>query len=712
RRLPEARERTDDLPFQDEPVALLFPFHRDARDPAPYFILLEHDPFGHFLRFTIEDAESSRLHLKRIPHREVELSGRRDYRQDIHGMAEQIYAGIHRECHNQRGEYTELPGRQSALFELLAESGLSEISGAAFRWNQDMAERVLLGDDAVFLILLSKLLILLEDGNVVCILAAGNLLTLQVGARRIYIDLSRKGAMLNFSLDAQRKDPDVGAHLRRLPALRRAVQEGRPDALAGCRIVLVHHATTEIMGLIKALDEAGCASLTTLFIRYRGIVPGEYLEDLLSMPEHRFCFHALQNLERRDSVANAYILSRQYSPTAGLDSLDAFLRERRMDYTEAMRAAACHLFFREALAALREKRRVLLIEDGGYVAPLLNRFCREDRKLGYVLEYCGVTAAPDMPPDQSLKEWLAPLIPATFEHTANGYDQLHQVERECGGLAFPAFSIALSRYKNIQEAQACAYSILNAVESVLAGLGRTLLHRHMLVMGSRGHIGSFLVNAAAERAARGGVLGLDLQVDGPRADGLPECTKVDGLPEGQWQNLDLFLGVTGASVLKREFFERLLLKGTAGELFFASGSTKNIEFSDLSDWLNEMGSTGQGRIGPYPVRLETSLIRDPQNESLQGHKVRVIFPEQAELPGTLAGRREKTIFLLGDAMPINFLFYGVPGEVIDGVLEELFCLVTGAVERIAAGDPYPPALYAVDQNIDKFAKRLEPRRSE
>ena len=49
--------------------------------------------------------------------------------------------------------------------------------------------------------------------------------------------------------------------------------------------------------------------------------------------------------------------------------------------------------------------------------------------------------------------------------------------------------------------------------------------------------------------------------------------------------MDLFLGVTGVLVLKQDFFEKLILEGSARDLFFASGSTKTVEFESLTAWM-------------------------------------------------------------------------------------------------------------------------------
>ncbi len=693
---PDARRR-----------ALHFPFYDETGQPNTYFFLLEYDGKGRFLRITIEDAAESRLFLKRIPHQVVKDTGRLHYQQDIATMVEQLFTGIHRECQNQQNEYMEIPGRQPALFELLIAAGLTEVSGTVFRWTQETAEMLLLNNNTGFTTVLAKILLLLEDESVIGTLSEGNVLEMMDGTNRIYFDLSRKGAILNISMGTPRKQPDMLAHLKRMPHLFQTVQQANLPPLNPYRILLIHHATSEVLGFVKALQEAQCPAVTTLFIRYRGIVPDALIEDMLSLPGQHFKFYGLQRVELRDAIEGAYILSRQYSPIAGLEGLDAALRTRRRNYLESMRYAGLQLFFKEAFKALGEKQKLLPIEDGGYIAPVLNRFCHEEKTLGQALEACEIDPFPNLPTTMPFKEWLAEVMPATFEHTANGYYQLRDVEKECGSLYIPCFTIALSNYKNVKEAESCAYSILSAVESIFHGQGKCIMHRHALVLGCRGNIGAFLLRATGDRTSHGGAYGIDLKVESSSSL-FPEYQGIEAVPDRIWQSLDLFLGMTGISVLKQPFFEKLLLRGRSQSLFFASGSTKTAEFADLTDWLGKLARSEVPVIGNQRVALKTIPIKDPQNGMLQGHRIRISFENPGAVNGLTPDHPHKDIFLLGDSMPINFLYYGVPGEVIDGVFEELFCLVSGAMATWCEGKPYPPDIYAVDVNIDKFGNRRDP----
>ena len=690
---------------EEQRLALHFPLVDESGEPCKYFFFVEYDCHGCFLRITVEDSAESRLYLKRIPHRSVKKSGMLHYMQDIATMVAQIFNGIHRECQNQQTEYTEIPGRQPALFELLINGGLSGLSDVVFRWTGEMSEFLLLNKDPESVPLLAKLFLLLGDKSVIQSLAAGNTVEMRDGRNRVYLDLSRKNSRLNISLGEKRKQPDMMTHLSRMPRLQRAVEDAEPDILQNYRIVLIHHATSEVLGFVKALEDAQASSVTTLFIRYRGIVPDALLDDMLSMPERHFRFYGLQRVELRDNISGAYILSRQYSPISELGTLDNALREQKGNYLSSMRFTAMHLFLREAYLAVQENRKVLVIEDGGYIMPVVNRLCHEKKTLAQVLDAHALDMLPDTPEDILFKDWLKEVMPASFEHTANGYYYLRDVEKKIGGLHFPSFTIALSTYKNVVEAESCAYSIINSFMSIFYGLGKCIMYRHALVLGSCGNIGHFLAKGIAAQVPYGKVYGLDLKAGGS-TNNFAEFSHIDEMPASAWQDLDLFLGMTGVSVLQQSFFEKLLLEGRKRELFFASGSTKTIEFESLTNWIGELSQAEDPRIGGRQVAIETRPITDPQCKLLQGHQIRITFSDPENVAGLSPEHKYKDIYMLGDSMPINFLYYGVPGEVIDGVFEELFSLLCGVSRALEKDEKWQPEIFAIDVNIDKHAKRI------
>ena len=152
-------------------------------------------------------------------------------------------------------------------------------------------------------------------------------------------------------------------------------------------------------------------------------------------------------------------------------------------------------------------------------------------------------------------------------------------------------------------------------------------------------------------------------------------------------------------ILKKEFIEKLIIHGKTNRLIFASGSTKTVEFSDLSDYLYEVYSMDSPMILDRPVQIFYDKIIDPQTNTIQGTKAFISF----EVDGN---KIEKTLYLLGDLSPINFLFYGVPTETMDLIISQLTTVSLGMVNQYRAGQLPNPGLYAVDHQIDEWGNKL------
>lgn len=704
-----------------DPPALLFPFHIKPRTTdEEYYLLVEHDLEGKFLRITIESAEESRLFLKRIPHRVVKDLDDRFSLQDAGKFAEQIFQGMHRECLNQQDEYAEIPGRQPALFERLINAGLRDIVHIKFRWPSEDSGLLLFDHDKKIVGLLSKILLLFEDQHIVDVLSGGCLLEMLSGEHRVFLDISRGGACLNISLFEQREAVTIDEHLEKLPVLS-ALVNGAAPAFKDVRVVLIHHITSQILGLIKAFDRLDCAFLQILFIKYKGVVPDRHLESLFTLPEDRFRYHALQRVETRDSVEGCYILSKQYSPSDDLGLLERELLGRGMDYFQAMRMVAGHLFFREAFAARRLKQQLLLVEDGGYMAPLINQFCLEGKTLRQSLGYFsidGSSSLKDFPTpeelDQPLGVWLEHIFPGSIEHTRNGYDHLRRVESSYGQLAFPACSIAISNLKNVEEARECSAALLHAVESIFHGMGHLLSRRHAMITGCRGNIGRNLMKDLSQRIVHGSLCGIDIVVpelsEHPMRSGTAakylETKTVYEIPEDVLLDLDLIIGTVGQSVIKQDIFERIVMEGRQKAVFFASGSTKTVEFSDLTQWLQGLVDAPNPAIRNIPVKIRFTPVKDPQTGLIQGNRARIHFEEPLPVKGQGQPISHKDLYLLADLMPINFLYYGVPAEIVDEVLCQLLRLSSGFVGALRENRRLAPKLLAVDHQIDADANPI------
>jgi hypothetical protein len=368
--------------------ALLFPFHLLYSDKGEggYYFLFEHSKSGRFLRISIEDAAASRLQLKHIPHRVVDNLDRQCYLPDIQNMAMQIHQGILRECQNYRAEYKEIPEQQPDLFDHLRNGGLTGLTTILFRWPADDARILLLKQKNEFSLILNKEIMLLEDPDVLGLLKNGHMIEMKAGSHKVFFDVSRHETCLNISLDERRTLLGLDYYLDQMPLLRETC-ETRKDVLKNVRLFLIHHITAEVLGLISSFQRAGCSSIKTFFVKYAGIVPDEYLETLLSLPEDIFSFYGLQKIESERSVRGSYVLSQQYSSTAGLDDFDQILQKDGFDFLDSMRMVAGHLFMKEAIECRKEGGILLLVEDGGYLAPLINEFCLKNMSLAEVLSH-------------------------------------------------------------------------------------------------------------------------------------------------------------------------------------------------------------------------------------------------------------------------------------------------------------------------------------
>ncbi len=688
------------------PPALLFPFHLHfEQEEIDYFFLAERDVKGAFLRITIEKARDSRLNLNAIPHLTVDDLSRRTYLSGLSRFVETVYLGIRRESENLRNLYSEQIFHQKDFFTQIRRAGLDHCESLTFRWPSDHSGWLLRSDSESVISFLKKAVLPLEDSDIVKKLKEGSVIEIISGENTAYMDLSRKGKALHISLEEKRENPRIERYLDRMPLVKN-LSLSQPDRFQNYRIFLIHHITSEILAVIKALENMGTPRLHVLFVKYAGSVPPDYLETLLTLPEDRFRFHGLARLESADSVEGYYVLSNQYSHLKNSKDLDDSLDRGKLPFFEAMKITAGHLFFREAMGAREEGRKILLIEDGGYLSPLLNRMALEGRTLGEALDFFAIHPEPGSvlhsESSEALGDWLSRILPGTVEHTRNGYDRLLEVQKDFGSLRWPAFSIAVSDLKRDMESREVSVSILHAVESILHGMGRVLSNRRILVLGCYGAIGKYLMDHLRFRTAPDRVSGVDI-VFGEKSSGtLPDylhASSVYDIPEKVLFSTDIFLGVVGKSIIKSDIIEKIILNTECSDIFFVSGSTKTAEFTDLSGYLQSLQKQDSPRIGGFFAEIQVDPIRDPQTSVIQGSCVSVRLKQSEET----SEFRTVRLHLLGGLTPINFLYYGVPTETMDPVLRQLLQLSAGFIKNHEQGNPYEPKLHAIDYEVSEDA---------
>jgi hypothetical protein len=697
-------------------VALMFPFHLwNGGGNVGYFFLVEYNKLRRFLRITVEDASASRLNLRHIPHRVVAHLDLRDTFIDMIVLADTVFHGMLMEFRNHCNVYVEYEAQQTDLFKLLKSTGLDKATNLAFHWPLENLERFLPDQRQNTIHFLAKVLLLLTNGDIIKVLANNSSVEVISDDDRSYLDISHRGMSVNISLDEARDRLTMDYFLRRMPVLAN-ISKQHASTMENVRILMLHHNTAEVLGAAKALEEMNCSALCTFFVEYAGGMPRDYLEAILAQPERKFRFYSLQGMSLKQSVEEYYLLSRDYSSIRGMEKLEEKLAAERLGFFQAMQLVAGFLFMQQALACKQNGERLLLIEDGGYLAPLLNQLCLENRTLGYVLQHFDVNIrseriiATEEELAMSFFEWLDPIYIGSTEVTRSGHNRISKVQQRFGSLAFSACSIAISKLKRGWEAEETAIAINGSIERIINTLGMIVSKRRILVLGSRGAIGSNMMKYFSGIATEKNVVGVDIVVDPATYAGTNpnegsrwiERKSVEELPKEILYKIDLFAGVTATSLIKPELICDLLLNSSQDKFIFASGSSETVEFDDLSNWLNSLMAEEDPTICKIPVRFELKPIQDPGTKTILGKHVKINFDQSA-----IGKSFTRELYLLADLMPVNFLYYGTPCEIIDHVTAQLIQVSAGLVRSFRSKDtPLPLALLSVDHEITPDAKLL------
>jgi hypothetical protein len=135
-----------------------------------------------------------------------------------------------------------------------------------------------------------------------------------------------------------------------------------------------------------------------------------------------------------------------------------------------------------------------------------------------------------------------------------------------------------------------------------------------------------------------------------------------------------------------------LVHGTASMLVLASGSTKTVEFARIAAWIEALGGASTPRIGGEPAELRGEELLDPQSGRVYGTGFTVRIGR---------GRRARTkrLVFLANLTPVNFMFYGVPTEVMDHVMAQLVRASLALTRAVASPRGLAPRLYAIDRDV-------------
>ncbi len=279
-----------------------------------------------------------------------------------------------------------------------------------------------------------------------------------------------------------------------------------------------------------------------------------------------------------------------------------------------------------------------MIEDGGYIAPLLNDAALSKQSLCALREEHSMAADADTDAKLAglldMGEIVTKHVIGTVEHTRNGYDKVQKCALKHGKLARPAFTIAISYVKTQFEACSVASTCLNSLHNALLSRGRVMHSRNITVIGSRGNIGGRTAKALLYRVDdwKAQLSGVDLRTGYDNNEkrpewepspyesvvpGMLESRRFSDLPREIRRKVDIVFGVTGGrtqnpdeswnETLVPSDIDFWLSEGTSTykELWLVSGSTKTKEFEVVKDWVEDLA----GIVG----RLDEDVCVQPHS---------------------------------------------------------------------------------------------------
>lgn len=681
---------------KQEVTALLFPFNQEInRDITGIHYLVERVPGLHFLRITMEESGHARLNLKNIKHRIISHIELIDYVFNLHKVAFIIRSSLVSLCRDYKLSYKDDGLQLLMLIRFLKAAGYNSLREVTFNWSRTVISDILSGNDQKWHGNIIRLMLILPDSTTLKLLSAGKIIVTSFSGSKVYLSLTQRERNLQIDLDDVTKVSGLDEYLNKMGILQN-LSESKVISLRNVHLIFIHHFTPETLSLLAAFQKLQVHAVDTLWVKYAGSIPKGYLDTILSLPVPVFSFYGLQ-LVTGANFHTRFIMSDLYSSIEDFKGLQAQFESEEFEFYTAMQVVAMHLFLR--VLSNGDKTRVIVAEDGGYLAPLINRLALNHYTVGEVFESYGFECRtlPEETGTMEFGQWIASRYCGSVEHTRNGFDALKSVESEWDRLAFPACTLAISHYKLKDESLEVAYSCLNAIENILSGQGYVLNRRNCLVLGSLGTIGLQTMKILSYRLGSGSLSGIDIKTDENHTYNWEQVRTPDRLKDETRHSVDLIIGLVGHPVLDVSFFEDLIINTCHTSVFLASGSTKRSEFINFLDWTEHLLGSITPAIMGIPVKIKASPIEDPQTASFQGTVVTF------DLEINRMTRNVK-FYILSNGMPVNFQYYGVARETMDQVMTEFLALVrtvAGAQEK-----PLPARVLALDHDIDQHGNLL------
>lgn len=412
-----------------------------------------------------------------------------------------------------------------------------------------------------------------------------------------------------------------------------------------------------------------------------------------------------------------------------------------LPFLDAQRSISIYNFLVALAKGIREKKSVFVWEDGGYLNPVIDETIESNSSLA---EFRAKYMVPDDEKTDtiiqeafaSFTDCLKEVFIGSVELTRNGYDMSAQIgERRPMNTNF--FSIAASYEKIMLEGDSIVLACLDALSQVLYSTGVSLRNRNVLIMGARGNLGRLSAKHLTDLLGNSEeqLWCCDVKVDWekPEPGSIPkwaewsasdkpienvvsEVSAYKNLPDEDKYKLDVILGWTGGpktatvggktvryQTIDGEDIADWLTKGhEKAQLYLVSGSTKTIEFSDVLLWLEELINTPEQDRKINGIRLD-EFAADVIPDELSIAAVAQVWPD--DNPPKVIQRNfgtcftfsfvqdgkkvKKTLYLVNNTMPVNFMFYGTPTEIMDMTYSQVTSCAVAMVKNRGNVGIYP-----------------------
>jgi S-adenosylhomocysteine hydrolase len=356
----------------------------------------------------------------------------------------------------------------------------------------------------------------------------------------------------------------------------------------------------------------------------------------------------------KNSGANIWIVSVPYGNEEGKHRkkiIDGFKElgntvvpriDDPLNFDKIMRESVKNSVIRILEDSVRRNKKFMIVEDGGYVFPLLH----DDPDLSQALEYCL----------------------GTVEHTSRGmmnyqYMETDQIPLTPRIIKKPAITIATSLLKEKQEPPFIAQAVVDETSFLLRKQHDFLKYKTIMVLGY-GRIGRALVDILYS-------LDSNVIVVDPKVDMLERCQKKypdikcsPSITKDLVQEANIIIGATGLPSFGSRHLEFFIknqnyLPDKKGEIILVSLSSKQIEFIDVMNFFDRKMNNLTDVLTNREMFVQKKKIVD------FGIEYYIYFSN---------GKRKK-ITILADGYPVSFFpeyTDAAPNRAMDPIMTELY----------------------------------------